>query len=216
MNRDIPTDFNRGRSKDIIRAHRSKTRRSGMKSRWRFSIFVSVLLIGVPVHAERRDVATSDQFAMSDGRIAARPGGTSVLSKGKIRSLSTSSFQGFVHCPAELHEQCTDPFGSIPMDANTAYFRDVIIGAWTSISNATNGETWGATFTDPKTTAHVFPTVTFYSSYAGQQDCFVFGGGAYLCGSTSVDVLWYLQSQCLPPGTWKAEFSNTSIPPQFF
>jgi hypothetical protein len=135
---------------------------------------------------------------------------------GRIQNLSTSSFGGFVHCPAELGQQCNNPFGSIAMEnGNTAFYRDVIIGAYTFISGATDGETWSAVFTDPNGAANNFPGFTFHSNFNGNQNCFV-SPFQILCGGTSLDVLWFMQSQCAPTGTWNAQFTNTTIPPMTF
>jgi hypothetical protein len=146
-------------------------------------------------------------------RTAARP---APASQNKIRmmsSFSTSSFLGFVRCPAE-RGACTDPWASVPMDTidstDTAYFRDVVVGALTFISGASDGETWGATFTDPKNTPFTFGNIQFLANYNGQQNCFV-SPFWYICGSNSIEILWYLQSQCLNTGSWKADFSNTTI-----
>jgi hypothetical protein len=147
-------------------------------------------------------------------RTAARP---APASQDKIRSMSsfsTSSFLGFVRCPAE-RGACTDPFSSIPMENNTAYFRDVIVGALTFISGASDGEVWSATFTDPRNTPTTFGNIQFLANYNSQQNCFV-SPFWYICGSNSVEILWYLQSQCQNTGTWRATFTNTTIPPQTF
>jgi hypothetical protein len=157
--------------------------------------------------------------AHADTGILARPA-TSASAKGRIRpmvrALSSESFAGFVRCPAELGDQCTNPFGSIAMENNTAYYRDVIVGAITSISGATDGENWSAVFTDPKGNRNDFaPGFTFHSDFNGSHDCFV-SAFQVICGTTSIDILWYLQSQCQATGTWKAEFSNSAIGVQTF
>src|SRR5882724_1853275 len=129
-------------------------------------------------------------------------------------ALSSTSFDGFVRCPAELGDQCTNPFGSIAMENNTAYYRDVIVGAYTSISGASDGENWSAVFTDPNGIRNDFaPGFTFHSDFNGDHDCFV-SAFQVICGTTSIEILWYLQSQCQAAGTWSAQFTNSTIPVQ--
>lgn len=130
---------------------------------------------------------------------------------------SVSSFQGFVRCPAESGA-CTDPFASIPMDngGTMAFYRDVLVGAYTFISGATDGEIWSSTFTPPAPGLPiVFGNIQFFANLNGQQNCFV-SPFQTLCGSDSLIVLWFLKSQCQPDGTWTATFSNTTIPAQTF
>ena len=181
------------------------------------SVVVS-LLICAPLGAESmremsaRQRLLRDTDARAGVKMRAAP---SAPERGRIHSLSSSSFGGFVHCPAELGQQCTDPFGSIPMTGNVAFYRDVIVGAFTFISGATDGESWAATFTDPNNGAHVFPGITFFANFNGDQNCFV-SPFQVICGGTSLDVLWFLPSQCAPTGTWSAQFTNTTIPLQTF
>jgi len=152
----------------------------------------------------------------ADLGVKMRPASARTASFGRLRPLSTSSFDGFVHCPAELGDQCTNPFGSIAMvNGNTAFYRDVIVGAFTFISGATDGESWGAVFTDPKGAQNNFPQITFHSTFNGQQNCFV-SPFQVLCSSTALEVLWFLQSQCAATGTWTTQFTNTTIPPMTF
>jgi len=140
---------------------------------------------------------------------------THASSRWRIRATSTGTFEGFVHCPAELGDVCTNPFGSIFMTNNTAFYRDVIVGALTFVSGATDGESWSAVFTDPNGTALNFSGFTFHSTFNGMSNCFV-SPFEYLCGTTSIEILWYMQSQCAVTGTWQAQFTNTAIPTQTF
>src|SRR5262245_13592795 len=175
---------------------------------------ISLCLIAVAAYAERPD-RERDRLPADDSQ-------THILMRavqsgsppGRIHALSNETFQGFVHCPAELGPQCTNPFGSIPMVDNKAYFRDVIIGAYTFISGASDGESWTATFTSPSNTFN-FSGFTFHSNFNGQQDCFV-SQFQIICGTTSIQVLWFLQSQCQTAGTWNAQWSNSTIPVQTF
>src|SRR5579863_5004432 len=92
---------------------------------------------------------------------------------------SVNTFGGFVRCPAE-GGACTNPFESISMcvpaaptcSNPTAYFRDVLAGAYTYVAGATDGETWNATFTDPNGGENDFPGITFHANYQGYQNCF--------------------------------------------
>jgi len=181
------------------------------------SLFALLLLSLPAVAAQSRDAERDRLLANTSGLagVKMRAVDPAAGRTGRIHALSSSSFDGFVHCPAELGQQCTNPFGSIPMVNNTAYFRDVIVGAYTSVSSATDGETWAAVFTDPAARAYNFPGFTFHSNFNGNQDCFV-SPFQVLCGTTSIEILWYLQSQCQPAGTWQAQFTNTTIPVQTF
>ena len=157
--------------------------------------------------------------AHADVGILMRPAATSSATRpvhSLVSALSSESFLGFVRCPAELGDQCTNPFGSIAMDNNTAYYRDVIVGAYTFISGASDGENWSAVFTDPQGTRNDFaPGFTFHSNFNADHDCFV-SAFQVICGTTSIEILWYLQSQCRVAGTWSAEFSNSTIGVQTF
>jgi len=174
----------------------------------RFGAFVFCLLLLTPVTAHAGiGILMRPVDAASAKRAPIR---------APIQALSSTAFEGFVRCPAELGAQCTNPFGSIAMDNNTAYYRDVIVGAYTFVSGATDGENWSAIFTDPNNFQHNFaPGFTFHSSFNGNQNCFVSPFQA-ICGTTSIEILWYLQSQCAPTGTWSAQFTNTTIPLQNF
>src|SRR5438034_5663827 len=125
-----------------------------MKRHWISFVCSALLIVLWPVSLRAQSMREwSEQEQLRRGsdsrtRIAMRAVPPETHHGGRIQALSSSTFDGFVHCPAELGQQCTDPFGSIAMNANTAFYRDVIVGAYTGVSGATDGETWTATFTD--------------------------------------------------------------------
>ena len=191
-----------------------------MKRRFSIAVITS-LMLAVALRADNmRDWSLRSKLlegatrgAMMKMRVP--DAGVHASSRWRAGAMSSSTFEGFVHCPAELGDQCTNPFGSIPMTNNTAFYRDVIVGALTFVSGATDGETWGATFTDPNGGVANFPGFTFHSSYNGMSNCFV-SPFEYVCDTTSLEILWYMQSQCGVTGTWQAQFTNTTIPTQTF
>ena len=65
------------------------------------------------------------------------------------------------------------------MAPDTAYYRDVLAGAETYISNATDGETWYADAILPDGSTIIWDNLTFRSSNGDQQNCFISPGGLY-------------------------------------
>jgi hypothetical protein len=116
---------------------------------------------------------------------------------------SGNSFGGFVRCPAgdPSNPDCTNfSLWKIAED-NTGYYRDVLFGAMTAISNPTAGEQWGMTVTRPNGERMNFAPVTYDGS------CFTLSSQR-VCGATHLNVYWYFRSQCAAPGQWQAEASN--------
>ena len=122
------------------------------------------------------------------------------LARGKVAPLANSvTFNGFVRYPAEQGDQF---FQS--MTGNTSYYRDAFTGGQTTIIGAANGDRFDATITLPSGAAAVFGTVT----YDGNTNCFLFP--TPVCGSNSITIIWFVQSQCSVgdfSGTWSTNGS---------
>jgi len=120
---------------------------------------------------------------------------TRELVRGKVAPLANNvSFDGFVRFPAEQGEQFFQD-----MTSNTSYYRDAFTGGQTSISGAANGDRFDATITFPTGAPAVFNPVT----YDGNTNCFLFPTA--VCGSNSITIIWFVQSQCGVgnfSGTW--------------
>src|SRR5574337_571885 len=117
-----------------------------------------------------------------------------------LAAASTNTFEGFVRWSANG--------GWLPVVNNEAYFRDASILWVTRISDATDGEPWGASATLPDGTSIQNSSLRFYKQYGGQTNCFVgFGTGDY-CNATSVTVYWPADAQCQPKGVWTWSFTN--------
>ena len=112
---------------------------------------------------------------------------------------SNSIFEKFLRCPAgdTLNPDCRNLNLWKHAGDHTSYYRDVIFAASTLISNATNGETWTASFIQPDGRELPFGQVV----YVEDGNCFYFAGRAEpVCGSPNIKIYWYFNSQCSPPG----------------
>lgn len=119
---------------------------------------------------------------------------------------SANSFDAFYRYPAEERAWLamgTDPATGRP----TAYFRDAFVGGQTSIAGASDGETWSASMLKADGTTTNWSTLKFAASYNGQSNCF-YGLGWTQCGGTSIQIIWYLLSQCGKEGNWAMSFTN--------
>ncbi len=96
------------------------------------------------------------------------------------------------------------------MVSRIAYFRDEYAGVETIIQGATDGETWYADAIRPDGSRITWGTMRFYSSYAGQQNCFV-SPWWYECGTRDIIILWYTGVRCSPTGTWTMNFYNNGV-----
>lgn len=96
------------------------------------------------------------------------------------------------------------------MTEKTAYYRDALVGQWTNISGATDGDSWHAVAVDPNGVKTVWQPVTFHNQYNGYSNCFV-SPSWYLCGSTSISIRWYHKSQCGAIGTWNNQFYRNNV-----
>jgi hypothetical protein len=118
---------------------------------------------------------------------------------------SSNSFVGFLRLPINKPN-------FVSMQNNQAYFRDAFVAGQTAISGATDGETWSATVTPFGGTPLPFGTITFFGSLNGQSNCFVsLGWPQPLCGSTAINIIWFIQSQCQPTGPWTWSFTNNGV-----
>jgi hypothetical protein len=114
--------------------------------------------------------------------------------------LSVQSFKRWVRYPAETQSW-------VSMINSTAYFRDVLVGGNTYIGGALDGDTWHATAITPDGLLLSWGTIRFYSSYNGNQNCFV-SSSWVVCNTTSIYVTWYTNSQCRATGDWEMNFYN--------
>jgi len=134
------------------------------------------------------------------------PSGRVPVAAQRLVSKSTNNLMELVRCPAgdSNNPDCNDILKWVPLVSDTAYYRDVIIAAVTTINAATDGETWSVTFTKPSgATIDIFP-VTFSAS----NNCFSSATWT-VCGSNSIEIFWYFNSQCTETGaTWKVDASN--------
>jgi hypothetical protein len=117
-----------------------------------------------------------------------------------LAATASNIFEGFVRFPAETRQ-------FIPMDANTAYYRDVFGGGETLTSGANDGDIISATIQAPNESVPVqaIPFV-FHAQFNGQQNCWVSPGITPLCNTTSIDVTWFRQIQCAQDGVWTMQF----------
>lgn len=114
---------------------------------------------------------------------------------------SNSVFEKFLRCPAgdTLNPNCTNLNLWLHAADHTSYYRDPIFAASTIISNATNGETWTAEFTLPN--GHLVPFNRIVYAEDESSKCFYIDGRPEpICGSSSLKVYWYFNSQCSPVG----------------
>lgn len=124
----------------------------------------------------------------------------SLLTCLAVAEASTNSFVGFSRFPI-------NGTNFVPLVNNEAFFRDAFVGGETSISGATDGETWSATVTFPGGLPIAFSPVTFHSTFGAQRNCFV-SFDFVVCGTTSIRILWFVNAQCRPTGTWTFSFDN--------
>ena len=118
---------------------------------------------------------------------------------------SANNFMELVRCPAgdSNNPDCNDILKWVPLQSATAYYRDVIIAAVTTVTGATDGETWSVTFTQPAgNTIFIGPV-----SYSASTNCFTFPTFTS-CGSNNIEIFWYFNSQCTKTGSWKVDASN--------
>lgn len=98
----------------------------------------------------------------------------------------------------------------IIMASDTAYYRDVLAGVETYISNATDGETWYADAILPDGSTIKWDNLTFRSSNGDQQNCFI-SPWWVICGSPNIVIRWYTDVQCRPTGNWTMNFYNNGV-----
>ncbi len=98
----------------------------------------------------------------------------------------------------------------IIMASDTAYYRDVLAGVETYISNAADGETWYADAILPDGSTIKWENLTFRSSNGDQQNCFI-SPWWVICGSPNIVIRWYANVQCRPTGNWTMNFYNNGV-----
>ncbi|HEV2863309.1 MAG TPA: C39 family peptidase [Pyrinomonadaceae bacterium] len=113
--------------------------------------------------------------------------------------LSNSVFEKFERCPFgdPLNPTCSSIASWKDAGDHIGYYRDVIFSASTLITNARDGETWTASFVRPDNSQIGFGTV----SYDADSNCFNFPA-RQVCGSSSIRIHWYFDSQCSQTGLW--------------
>jgi hypothetical protein len=135
------------------------------------------------------------------------PSGTKTWPARTAFAVTTSdTFEGFVRYPAE--EQF---FMLMPKDPDAfGYFRDFFSGGEVFADSANDGDTLNAQIMFPGGTPQSFFPITFHSTFNGQKDCWVGGfPPVSLCGSQSIDVTWFVNTQCGPTiGTYLMSFSR--------
>ncbi len=113
-------------------------------------------------------------------------------------TVGNDAFEGFYRYPAE------ERFW-LPMQNDTAYYRDWFTSGDTYHNATADGETWSAQAVSPSGVTTSWASVTYHQTWNGQQDCFVTVNWT-LCGATSIYIQWYMQSQCAEKGTWTMKF----------
>lgn len=158
-------------------------------------VFIFTCVLSLPL------LASAQQASFVETGIEIIPDSDS-LKSNSFSIMSSSTLGGLWRYPSEERYW-------LQMTNAAAYFRDVLAGAATYITGATNGETWTADAQRPDGLTITWPTITFYSSYQGQSNCFV---SPYwtICGSTSLQVFWWTTIQCQPPGLWTMNFYNNN------
>lgn len=158
-------------------------------------LFVSMCVFFIPIFASAQGLSFKTGIEIISDYDSVK--------SDRLTTLSTSSFRGYWRYPAEERQW-------MQMINATAYFRDVLAGAITYISGATDGETWNIEILYPEGTSQTLSPLIFYQSYDGYSDCFVYEGTILYCGSTNVTVLWRVRVQCFPPGLWTMNFYNNN------
>src|SRR5437016_1452222 len=147
-------------------------------------------------------------FATAQTQTLARPGASHRVNNHDpgaplgFTLAASNTFEGFFRFPAEVRQ-------FIPMDSNTAYFRDVFVGGETFTDSANDGDTISATITGPGGAPEQFSPFTFHSNFNGQQNCWV-SFNQILCDAAAIDVLWFRQIQCAQDGIWTMQFLYNS------
>jgi hypothetical protein len=114
---------------------------------------------------------------------------------------SASTFDSLQRYPAE--EQTWVSF------QDTAYFRDIWIGANTTLNAVKDGQSWNFTAFRPDGTPLGWLPISYQENGPnGRQDCFsdLF---ETICGSKTLWVLWYTNAQCAPTGKWSMQLNDS-------
>lgn len=149
-------------------------------------------------------------YVQSSDAAAASSGGN-FTAQGTVGTLSTSIGQllRWPALPKYTYFQ--------PMSNNEAYYRDAFTAITYTATASHDGQTWDvkATIvpTTGATTTFDWPTMTYYQQVSGYPYCFYMPGWAYyICGSTSIFITAYTNSQCQPYGNWTFAVSEDGGP----
>ncbi len=98
----------------------------------------------------------------------------------------------------------------------TAYYRDEFVGGETFTTGANDQDAiYAQLFNSSGTLLSTWSSFVFYANYVvgtqTLQNCWVTFGIQPLCGSNSIDVLWYYQSQC-GDGNFSMQFYLNNVP----
>jgi hypothetical protein len=124
---------------------------------------------------------------------------------GFATTTATDTFEGFIRFPAEV----TEPNSFQPMQSAMAYYRDFFTGGET-FSDGVDGDSLSAQITTPSLTTLIFDPVTFHVSFNGRQNCWV-SLSFTLCDAPSIDIQWFLQSQCGERGSYTMTFFRNQV-----
>ena len=157
----------------------------------------------MPVQEQGPPYPSAQQLEADHGAIA-RPFPKSLQKSESVNLLASNNSLGDLwRFPAEEKRW-------IIMAPDTAYYRDVLAGAETYISNATDGETWHADAILPDGSTIRWGQLTFRSSYSGHENCFVSPWWVE-CYTRDIAILWYTNVQCRPTGKWTMNFYNNGV-----
>lgn len=118
-----------------------------------------------------------------------------------------NTFDNFIRQPAETAEQ-GGYFEATKGDS--AYFRDLFVGASVTLSQPNDGDTYTASVTLPSGSVVNWSTTTYHKEWNGQQDCWV-DGMSSLCDATWIWVDYYRGSQCGETGAWKWSLKHNGV-----
>ncbi|MCK4579671.1 MAG: hypothetical protein KAU50_12835, partial [Candidatus Marinimicrobia bacterium] len=175
---------------------------------------LSVLLIGTPGYSNPEISQVYDATELSQPGIVVTEGsqlvtGTMAVipenTDDAVVLMSSNSFVWWQRYPAEEKEW-------LVMSNATAYYRDVLVGGRIHIVGAQDGEHWTASAVMPGELTYQWGYVRFYAEYNGYHNAFVSDYGWIIYNTTSIDVVWWYNSQCLDTGQWSMTFYNNGAP----
>lgn len=117
---------------------------------------------------------------------------------GELATMASNLFYAWYHYPAEEKRWIT-------VSNDTMYFRDWFVGGETMVTAQADGDTQHAEATLPDGSRIAWGKITYRDEHNGQRQCWISSNWVE-CGTRSLPVLWYVQSQCLPAGQWTMRF----------